>query len=453
MTLETTSLRVRDSGIRSLFTQDARWQAWLDVEVALADAEAELNMIPAEAAVEIRKKAQLELLNRDNIVEGLTRTGHQLVPLVWELSRICDGDAGNYVHWGATTQNIVDTGDTLLARKVHRILLSQLRRALLAMSSLATKSAEFVLPGRTHGQHAVPATFGYKVAVWIDEMIRHVDRLRDAEGRYFVAMLGGAAGTFASFGNQGFEVQASLARHLDLTPMPVPSRTHGDHHAEYVCLMGLLAATCGKIGHESYTMMKQEFGEAEEPVPAGTVGSSTMPQKRNPILAQDIITASAQIRALVPLALEGMMTEHEANRANAEMIRHTEREACIMMGDVLERFIMIMEGIRLNPERMRANLDLSGGMILAEAIMLKLGETLGRQEAHDVVYDIAQAVATDGGSFAERLAAQPMVTERLTSAEIGELLDPAAYTGLCAAMAHAQAARAIEVAETITPVV
>ncbi|MCH9672979.1 MAG: adenylosuccinate lyase family protein [Gammaproteobacteria bacterium] len=450
MTLETTSLRVRDSGVRALFTQEARWQAWLDVEVALAFAEADLGMIPAAAAQEIKSKAKVELLDRDNLLEGLTRTGHQLVPLVWELSRICDGDAGNYVHWGATTQNIVDTGDILSLREVHKIFLGQLKRLLNAMAALARVSADYVLPGRTHGQHAVPATFGYKVAVWIDEITRHVERLQQVESRLFVAMLGGAAGTFASFGAQGFEVQAGLARYLDLTPMPVPSRTHGDHHAEYVCILGLMAATCGKIGHESFTMMKQEFGEMEEPVPAGTVGSSTMPQKRNPILAQDIMTASAQIRAVVPLALEAMMTEHEANRANAEMLRHAEKEACSMMGDLLERLIMIMEGAQLKPERMRANVDLSGGMILGEAIMLKLGEALGRQEAHDVVYDVAQAVATEGGVFGDRLAATPAVRERLSEAQIQDLLDPAAYTGLCAQMAHIQADRADEIAATLS---
>ena len=449
MTLEATSLRVQDPGLRALFKDESRWQAWLDVEAALAIAEAELGMIPEAAATEITRRAKFDLLDRDNLIEGLTRTGHPLVPLVWELARICEGDAGNYVHWGATTQNILDTGDILLARRAHRIILSQLRELLLSLASLARRSADFVIPARTHGQHAVPATFGYKVAVWIDELTRHVERLRQLEPRLFVAMLGGAAGTFASFGKNGFEVQARLAQHLDLAPMPIPSRTHGDHHAEYVCVLGLLAATGGKIAHESYTLMKQEFGELEEPVPAGTVGSSTMPQKRNPILAQDVMSAGAKIRALVPLALEAMMTEHEANRMNTSMMRHAETEASILTGDMLARLLVVTQGIELKPERMRANVELSGGMILAEAIMLKLGETLGRQEAHDVVYDIAQSVAMSGGSFAEKLAETPAVTERLSRAEIDALLDPAAYTGLCAQMADIQAQRAQDVASTL----
>ena len=419
------------------------------MEVALAKAEAELGIVPEAAACEIERKAKVELFDQGRLREGLTRTGHQLVPLVWELSRLCTGDADRYVHWGATTQSIVDTGDALLTRRAHHLLLRQMGRILCAMSTLAVRSANFVLPGRTHGQHAVPVTFGYKVAVWIDEFSRHVERLCQVESRLFVAMLGGAAGTFASFGEHGFRVQARLAHHLDLVPMPVPSRTHGDHHAEYVCLLGLLAASCGKIGHECFTLMKQEFGELEESVLPGTVDSSTMPQKRNPILAQDIMTAGAQIRAMVPLALEAMMTEHEANRANAEMLHHAKEEACVAMGDILSRLGMILEGVTLKPERMRANIDLSGGMLLAEAIMLKLGEALGREKAHDVVYDIAQAVATKGGTFVERLSAHPEVGDKLSQEKITALLDPQAYTGLCAQMAHQQAAQARVMAETL----
>ena len=162
------------------------------------------------------------------------------------------------------------------------------------------------MAGRTHGQHAVPATFGYKVAVWIDELLRHVERLRQAAPRLFVAMLGGGAGTFASLGKQGPPVQAGIGRQLGFGSMTVPSRTLGDHLAENICILGLLAATCGKIGREIYTLMKTEFGEVEEPVPPGTVGSSTMPQKRNPKLCQDIIAAAAEVRSLVPLALEAM---------------------------------------------------------------------------------------------------------------------------------------------------
>jgi adenylosuccinate lyase len=317
-----------------------------------------------------------------------------------------------------------------------------LRDILHAMADLAERGADMPLPGRTHGQHAVPATFGFKVAVWIDELLRHVERFRQAEPRIFVAMLGGAAGTFASLGEQGPAVQAGIARLLNMTPMAIPARTIGDHHAEYLVLLGMLGATCGKIGREIYTLMKTEFGEVEEPVPPGTVGSSTMPQKRNPQLSQDVIAAAAELRSVVPLALEAMQTEHEADRTNELMIRSAEGRACVLAGDMLQRLRIIMAGLTLHPERMRRNLDLGGGLIMAEAVMLRLGQTIGRQHAHDVVYEAAQAVAVEGGSFAGRLAADARVAAHLDADAISALLDPTAYTGLCGQMAREAAARA-----------
>lgn len=443
------AMRFEDPGIKTLFTQDARWQSWIDVEVALAQAEAELGMIPVDAARVIAEHGQLALLDRERIAQGLLRTGHPLVPLIWEFSRVVGEEAGGYVHWGATTQNIIDTGEALLLRQAHGILLRQLGDLLKSLADLAERSKDMVVAGRTHGQHAVPATFGYKVAVWIDELVRNVERLRELEKRVFAAMLGGAAGTFASFGVQGVEVQTRLAELLDLLPMPVPSRTHRDRQAEYVTTLALLAGACGKIAFEVYTMMKQEFGEVEEPVPAGTVGSSTMPQKRNPILSQDVMSGSAYIRSLVPLALEAILTEHEANRATTTMMRHALEPACVQMGDNLARLNMIANGIELKPERMRRNVDLSGGMILAEAIMLKLGENLGRQEAHDVIYDIAQGVSVDGGAFDERLMRNPEVQAVMSVEELNAMLDPAKYTGLCGAMALEQAAIARRVSSEL----
>ena len=438
-TVNPTDMRIPDPGIRALFHIEARWQAWLDVEAALALAEADLGMIPQAAAEEIAAKAKLELIDRESLDEGFRRTAHQLVPLVWELSEICEGDAGNYVHWGATTQNIVQTGDLLLLRRVHGVLLGQIGQALDAMAGLAETWADAALPGRTHGQHAVPTTFGAKVAVWIDELARHAERLRGLEGRTFVAMLGGAAGTLASFGEHGFRVQERMAAHLGMGSMPVPSRTQGDHFGEYVAMLALLASTSAKIGREVYTGMKQEFGELEEPVPRGTVGSSTMPQKRNPILSQDVVAAAAQVRAALPLVLEGMQTEHEADRATSMLIRRGLEQACVGAGDMLSRLVAIMEGLTVKPERMRANLDLSDGLIMAEPLMLALGETLGRQEAHDIVYEAAQAAARGEGRFRDLLAADPDIAAHLDAPRIAALLDPARYTGEAPAMARAQA--------------
>ena len=437
-----TAARVSDPGIRALYRLENRWQAWLDVEAALAKTQAELGVIPQEAAEAIARAARLELLDRARIDEGFARTGHTIVPLVWELSRVTGEPYGGWVHWGATTQNITQTGDLVVLRQAHRIFFGLIGEALAAMADLAERGADMPIAGRTHGQHAVPATFGYKPAVWIDEMVRHVERLRQAAPRIFVAMLGGGAGTFASLGAQGPVVQAGIGRHLGMRPMTVPARTISDHLAENICLLGLLAATCGKIAREIYTLMKTEFGEVEEPVPPGTVGSSTMPQKRNPKLCQDIIAAAAEIRASVPLALEAMQTEHEADRTTSLIMEAAESRASIGMGDVLSRLVEVLRGLRLDPVRMRKNLDLGGGLIMAEAVMLNLGAAIGRQHAHDVVYDAAQVAFVESRSFAELLAADPRVTAHLDAKAIETLLDPTAYTGLCAEMARHAVTRA-----------
>lgn len=437
-----TATRVADPGIRALYRLENRWQAWLDVEVALARAQGELGIIPAEAAVAIASAARLGNMDRARIDEGFARTGHTIVPLVWELGRVVGEPHGGWVHWGATTQNITQTGDLLVLRQAHGIFLRLIGDTLATMADLAERGAGMPIAGRTHGQHAVPATFGYKVAVWIDELIRHAERFRQAAPRLFVAMLGGGAGTYASLGRNGPPVQQAIGRLLGFGSMTVPSRAIGDHLAENVVLLGLLAATCGKIGREVYTLMKTEFGEVEEPVPPGTVGSSTMPQKRNPKLCQDIIAAAADIRSQVPLALEAMMTEHEADRTTSLMMDTAEQRACIATGDMLSRLHEVMLGLRLDPARMRANLDLGGGLIMAEAVMLGLGVAIGRQHAHDAVYDAAQDAFVRGKSFGALLAADRRVSAHLTPAQIEGLLDPTAYTGLCADMAREGAARA-----------
>ena len=439
---EPTALQVPDPGVRALFTEQARWQSWLDVEAALAQAEAEVGIIPAWAAEEIVRKAHLSYLDEGAIRAGLARTAHALVPLVWELDRACEGDAGGYVHWGATTQNITQTGLLLQVRRAHRIFLDLLAQVLTALADLAERTKDMLIPGRTHGQHALPTTFGSKVAVWIDELCRHIERLRGCERRVFVAMLGGGAGTLASLGEAGLVVQELMAARLGLAPMPVPSRTIGDHQAEYVALLGLLAATSSKIAREIYTLMKQEFGELEEPIPPGTVGSSTMPQKRNPKLCQDIIAAAAEVRALVPLALEAMQTEHEADRTTSLMMGRAIVEACTCQGDILQRLVILLEGLRVFPDRMRRNVDLSGGLIMAEAVMLELGRQIGRQRAHDAVYDAAQVSAVTGRPFSETLAEEEVVRDHLTAEQIEALLDPTRYAGLSRLFAEREAAHA-----------
>ena len=338
-----TATRVSDPGIRALYRLENRWQAWLDVEARWPRAQAELGIIPTEAAEAIARAARLELLDRARIDEGFARTGHTIVPLVWELGRVVGEPHGGWVHWGATTQNITQTGDLLVLRQAHRRLPPPDRRG-------ADRDGRSRRARRRHadgGPHAWPARGAGHVRL----QGRGLDRraaapcraAAQAAPRLFVAMLGGGAGTFASLGKQGPPVQAGIGRHWLRARCGAVARA-GDHLAENICLLGLLAATCGKIGREIYTLMKTEFGEVEEPVPPGTVGSSTMPQKRNPKLCQDIIALAAEVRALVPLALEAMQTEHEADRTTSLMMDAAEARACIATGDMLSRLGEVMRG-------------------------------------------------------------------------------------------------------------
>lgn len=428
--------------VSTLFSREQLFQAYLDVEAALARAQAKQNIIPEAAAHTISQMAQISNLNMDNINQSLDKTGHPLVPLIWELDRVCGPDAGGYIHWGATTQNITQTGKLLLVKQFHQLFLEKILKLLSVLSELALNTKNYALPGRTHGQHAVPATFGYKVAVWIDEIIRHYHRFKNCEDRVFVTMLGGGAGTMASVGMEGLETQNLMAKELGFTSMSMPARTIGDHLTEYILNLAMFAATSSKMAREIYTLMKQEFGEVEEPVPDGAVGSSTMPQKRNPRNSQDIVAWAAELRTMVPMSLEAMQTEHEADKTTSMMINVAIDRSCELADKIVSSSIDIFTDLKVFPDRMRKNLDLSGGLIMSEQIMLELGKKLGRQRAHDVVYDAAQHSAKTGVDFISALNEQQEITQNFKSDEINSMLDPEQYLGLCVYFAEHFAAEA-----------
>ena len=425
-----------------IFEERSVFQSYLDVEVALAKAQAKIGVIPEWAADIIAKKAQIENINMSAVHEGLLKTGHPLVPLIWELDRVCGEKAGGYIHWGATTQNITQTGKLLLVKQCHDFYIQQLKQLLLTLAELADRTKGYALPGRTHGQHAVPATFGYKVAVWIDELSRHLNRLKGCEERVFVTMLGGGAGTMASVGKEGIETQNLMAEILGMGSMSMPSRVIGDHITEYVTILGLISATSSKMAREVYTMMKQEFGELEEPISEGSVGSSTMPQKRNPKRSNQIVASAAEVRTLVSLSLESMQTEHEADSALESMSTRALYGSCQLVGNILILLNELFSNIQVFPDRMRKNLDLSGGLIMSERVMLELGKKIGRQKAHDAVYEAAQKSVNQARPFTETLGEEPEVVNILNEEQIADLLDPEQYTGLCSYFAEVFAEKA-----------
>ncbi|WP_431878720.1 class-II fumarase/aspartase family protein [Amycolatopsis sacchari] len=437
-----TSSRVPDPGVRAVVATPNRWQRWLDVEAALALAQAELGMIPESAARAISASADLRRLDVRRIERRMAEMSHPLMPLIAELAEVVGEPHGGWVHWGATSQNIMQTGDVLVTRDVHRILLRSLARLLSVAAELADRGAEVVVAGRTHGQHAVPVTLGFKVAIWLDQFARHGTRLRRLEDDLLVAMVGGAAGTFASYGARGPELQRLVGRRLGLGSMALPARTIADPFAEYVCVLGLLAATGAAMAREVRTLMKPEFGEVREGAPPGSIGSSTMPHKRNPQLCDHVLTLSARLRALAAPALEAMVQDHEADGAQSALLDGIVADASVLGGDLLAYLVALVSGLEVDESRMRANLALTDGLINSEAVMLALGEKIGRQRAHGLVGEAAERASAREGRFADLLAQDPRIAPHLTPGEVKGLLDPGRYTGLSATLARQTAERA-----------
>jgi adenylosuccinate lyase len=437
-----TDYSVPDAGIRALFVTDAVWQAWLDVEVALAQAEADAAIVPREAAERIARVGELDRLDRERIVVGMREQGHPLVPLIEELARVAGPGAGGWVHWGATSQNIMQSGTAVLLSRAHERVGMLTRRCLTALADLAERSADMLMPGRTHGQHAVPITFGLKAATWIDDLLSGLERVDHGVRPCLRVMMAGAVGTYASLGDAGPEVQRGVAERLGLASMPVPSRAVLAPQAGYASDLAVLAASCARIALDVETMMQTEFGEVSEPVPPGSVGSSTMPHKRNPKLASDILDLAARIRAIAPEAVGAVVHPHEADGGSTAKLDAALQEGLVASGDLLMRLALVLEGLELFPERMRRNLELSGDMLGSEAVMLALGESIGRDAAHHLVYDSAMRAATDGEDFAELLRGDERVTGVLSPERLRELLDPARSVGLSPQIARDAARRA-----------
>ena len=289
--------------LRQIFDEGAMLQNWLDVEAALAEAEAAVGLIPASAAREILAKAKLELLDLDAVKRGLAETVHPLVPLIRELARVA-GPAGEYVHWGPTTQDILDTGMSLQLKATYRVVRRDLVALIACLADRAGQHRDSVMAGRTHGQHALPITFGFKVAVWLAECLRHLERLDQSVPRVLVGQLAGAVGTLAGFGPRAREVQRLALERLGLAVPAVAWHTARDGVAEFVALAGLVGATLGKMAGEVAALQRTEVAEVEEPFAHGKVGSSTMPHKRNPAHCERVVAISKLLRAPVAPAID-----------------------------------------------------------------------------------------------------------------------------------------------------
>jgi adenylosuccinate lyase len=417
--------------IRAVFDERTMLQCWLDVETALAGAQADLHLIPREDADAIARAARVENLDLGAIRRDLAVTAHPIVPLVRELARVA-GDAGRWVHWGATTQDIIDTGMVLQVKIAHEIFRRDLVALVRELGDLAVRHRDTVMAGRTHAQQALPITFGFKVATWIAECLRQVERLDEIAPRLFMGELAGAVGTLAGFGPSGEEVQRRALERLGLGVPLIAWHASRDTITEFVSLLALLGGTLARIANEVIQLQRSEIMELEEPFAHGKVGSSTMPHKRNPAHAERIVAIGRLLRGLAATALETTVAAHERDMSVGRAEWVLVPEAACLAAAALHWSLAVIRGLRVNATRMRENLGTLGGLLLSEAVMLKLGETLGRGAAHDLVYDAAMKAVEGGDSFRDLLLADPRVAGTLDAPALDRLLEPTAYTGLTA---------------------
>lgn len=420
--------------MRSVFLDEQRFTAWLKVESALARSQARLGLIPKAAADEISRQSVVENLDFAAMKDEYEQVGFPILPLVHQLAKACDPESARWVHWGATTQDIVDTGLVLQMREGFGIIEGQLDEVVAILARLARDHRDTVMAGRTFQQQAAPITFGFKAAVWLDELIRHRERLVDIKRRTLVCQFGGAVGTLATFGQDGIAVLEELARELDLETPAISWHTARDGWAEAVFWLSMLGASLAKIATEVATLMRTEVNEVREPFMPGRGGSSTLPQKRNPIACPIIIAIGNRLREHVGSQLTAMIQEHERAVAGQPLEWLVIPDAFVLASGSLKQTIEMLGGLNVDAQRMRENLNHSGGLLLAEAVMMELAPTIGRGQAHDLVYAAAGRAWDSGITLREALQADHGVITHLTEADLDRLLDPAQYTGCTSEM-------------------
>lgn len=425
----------------AVFEERARLQAWLDVLVALAGAQAEHGIIPEAAAQAISEGARLDALDLSYVAEQTRRTAHSTLGLIRGLMSTLPPAAREYVYYGATVQDLTDTWMALAMRAVGAFTWRELRRIEAALLALCERHRDTLMVGRTHGQPGSPITFGFKAASWADEVRRHLDRLGEGAPRWLVGQLGGAVGSLAFFGERGMAVRASFCRRLGLGEPDVSWLVSRDRLVEFVHLLAMVTASLARIGTEVYELQRPEIGELSEPTRAEAVGSITMPHKRNPEAAEHLVTLSRLVRAQAGVVLEGMVQEHERDGRGwkAEWVAFP--EACLLSGAALSLAADLVEGLEVHTTRMRLNLETTGGYVASERLLADLAPRLGKHQAQRILQERLRHWAQRGQPLAEALAGDAELRGQLPVTALPDLLDKP-DTGFAAAMADAVVARA-----------
>ena len=418
--------------VSALLCDEGRTQAWLGILAALAEAQAETGLIPAAAAAAIRAHADVSLVDLDLVAEQTRASGHSTIGLIRALRRALPADAREWVYYGATVQDVSDTWFGLVFKALGDIAERDVTRMRDRALDLALEHRDTPMCGRTHGQPGLPVTFGFKAAVWAAELDRHLTRLAAGRGRWELAQLGGALGTMEFWGEAAAGLLEAFARRLGLAAPALPWLTARDGVAEFTWLLAAIAATTGKIGNEVYQLQRPEIGELRETFTEGTVGSITMPHKRNPEISEHLVTLSRVVRAQAGLALEGMVTEHERDGRAWKTEWLVVPETAMAFGACVAAGARMLEGLRADAARMRANIEAQRGYLLSEPVMRSLAGLVGKHTAHETVYAVAMEGIGSGQDFRTALRADPRL-DAISDAELDGLLDVRASLGSCGA--------------------
>ena len=418
--------------MRDVFSETRRFQRWLDIEATLAEVQADLGIIPKAAAQEIRSKARFELFDPDRIRTELKSAGHTLMPVLYVLESLCEGGHGEWIHFGATTQDIQDTGTALEVRDAWAIILRDLKKLELICLDKARQYAELPMVGRTHNQQGLPITLGLKFASWAAELRRNIERMKDLPERCFFVMLHGGVGTMAGFGDQAMKTAKEVAKRLELFYPPTCWANARDGIAEFQTVISICAGTLGRIANEIYQLARTEIGELNEPIPRSVVGSSTMPHKRNPARAEFSVAMVRIVQANTQLALQGMLIAHERDGTLWRLDWHSLPESSVLLARVLANMIAIVGDIHVDEQRIKENLELLGGALLSEAVMFRLGEKVGKQTAHHLLHAALMEGAERGISFRDAVSMHPKVRAALSAEELNAALDYSRYLGTSA---------------------
>lgn len=426
--------------VAGLFTTGARLQSWLDVEAALARCQARLGIIPQDAADQIVAAAQVERIDLAEYERRYKATKHPLVPLL-DLFRQAAGPAGEYVHLGATTHDIVDIGKMVMMKQVWDITEQVLLDIEGELVKLIETHSDTLMAGRSHNIQALPITFGFKAAVWASELGRDIQRLRESRERIFAVTFSGASGTMSAFGGKGEELEAMMAAEFGLSVPDLCWHAARDRIAEMAGVFAIIGGTLGRIAQEVYWLMGTEIGELSEGFTEGIVGSSAMPHKINPINSQHIMGDARTLRYDAAHCMECMRIDHEHNLVHFDDERTTLERIGLTMADLLHRSWEMISTLSVNRERMRGNLDILKGAVESEAVMLALGRKVGKMTAKGIVTELAVRAVRQDAPLADLLKADGRVNSQLSGDEIDALLDPAPYAADAARLARRYAAR------------